>query len=208
MVSTSDWSESSKSTSLTRREKDKHNKENNESSPISLNETRNVHRIKIVAVLVLVGSALAVALVIYFYLRNSEVNAFKDSFSFDSQKVLRAVGFRIESNLGAMDSFANNAVSFAEATNQSWPFVTLPDYALKVSKMRGLSDCLTFTLSPVVTREQRHKWEAYAVDSNSWVNESKKLQENDEFWYGIVPYDEPAPTTITNLTGTMPYETE
>jgi hypothetical protein len=198
----------SSSSGLSSTQNVKHEKMTKVDTLISTAETKHVNQLKIVALLVLVGSAVGVALVIYYYLRSSEIRNFEDSFSYDSQKVLQAIGASIENNLGAMDSFAINAVSFARASNQSFPFVTFPDFPLRATKLRALSDGMTLAYQPVVLNAQRTKWETYAVDNQAWVNSTLQMQVTDEFYYGTTSYDLPNPTTIFNLTGTMPYDRE
>lgn len=182
------------------------NKKRDSDVAISKNETQSVNRVKFIAVSVLVLSAIGVALTIYYYVKNSETSTFVDSYTFDSQKVLEAIGTSIGNNLGALDSFATNAVSFAAATNQTFPYVTLPDFALKASKVRSLSDGLYISFQPVIQSNQRFAWEVYAMNNEGWVNDTKRMQETDKYYYGNVSYGLPNPTQIFNYTGPMPYD--
>lgn len=76
---------------------------------------------------------------VYFYTSNSEQEHFESAFQESTQKVLDSIGKAIERTLGAVDSYATTLVSHARATNQSWPFVTFPDFAVLTEKTRSLS---------------------------------------------------------------------
>jgi hypothetical protein len=49
----------------------------------------------------------------------------------DSLKVFDAVG-TLDLTLGAVDNFIVKAVSYAKYSNSTWPFVTIPDFAVKL----------------------------------------------------------------------------
>lgn len=71
----------------------------------------------------------------YFYTSNSEQAQFESSFQDSSVKVMDSIGKAIYKSLGAVDAFATHVVSHARDTNQTWPFIIYPDFALRyVSK--------------------------------------------------------------------------
>jgi hypothetical protein len=71
-------------------------------------------------------------------------------------------------------------VSSARASNQTWPFVATPDFAVLASKARLQSDAIILSVTPVVTKENRRKWEAFSMENQGWVNESMRVQATDE----------------------------
>jgi hypothetical protein len=137
------------------------------------------------------------------------MNEFESVFEFESNKVVESIAASLVSNLGMLDSFAAGSITIANITNQTWPFVTLPDFAIHAAKLRALSDGLYVSLQPVVNNEQRLPWEKYARENSGWVNESRLLQESDEYYYQNVSFDDSNLTrTIVDLDGTLSYDLE
>jgi hypothetical protein len=94
----------------------------------------------------------------------------------------QGIGTYLERTLGVLDAVQSNLVAAARETNQTWPFVTIKDFAVRASKIRLLTDIAYISVNPLVTKEQRLQWEAYAVENQGWVNESMNVQATDEVW--------------------------
>jgi hypothetical protein len=97
---------------------------------------------------------------------------------------------------GSFDSLAVSTISLARATNQTWPFVTLPDFAVRMAKILPLSRTFVMYMLPLVTPSQRDEWEAYTVQNDYWVNESIKIQKEFQNYYGPTEYDTESYGTI------------
>ena len=149
-------------------------------------ETQTVGRLKIVVLLLLVFSAIGVALAVFYYVRNSELEDFEESFHGDAVKVLSSLGANLDLTMEAMDTFATSILSYARETNQSWPFVTVPDFAIRGAKLLSLSSAFYVNTYPLVTFEQREKWEYYSAMNNEWVDESIEIQENHDGYTGPI----------------------
>jgi hypothetical protein len=91
--------------------------------------------------------------------RHSENIRFCIAYYLDAEKVLLSIGDSNQSNLGVMDSFASTILSFAKQTNQTFLNVTIPNFAIKASKLLTLSAGFEISLQPVVTAEQQLGWE-------------------------------------------------
>jgi hypothetical protein len=149
-------------------------------------ETNTIRGLKLLVLLVLSISAIAVALTVYFYIRASETRDFEDQFEDDATKVLAAIGASLDSSLAAVDAFVVSIVSYAKATNQTWPFVTIPDYAVRAGKIRSLSNAVVIGTYPLVKTEDRKEWERYTAENNYWVEESIDIQERDSSFMGPI----------------------
>jgi hypothetical protein len=156
---------------------------------IAQEETQVVFRLKMVVLLVLIISAVGVAFTVYFYLDKNEEESFRTEFADHAEKVIQGVGHTIDNLLGSFDSLAVLWVSYARATNQTWPFVTLPDFAVRMSKIVPLSHTLNMNIVPIVTPAQRKKWEAYVVQNDDWVNETIEVQRGFKNYFGPDDYD-------------------
>lgn len=133
---------------------------------------------------VLFLSTVVVAITVYLYTSHAEQRAFEDQFEEESLKVLESIGTSLDYTLGAVDSFVVNEVSVAKALNWTWPFVTIPDFAVGASKLRGLTRATIVGQYPLVTDATRYKWENYSMANEWWVDEVLEVQRNDETFLG------------------------
>lgn len=139
-------------------------------------------RVLLLSVLAL--STVGVAFGVYLYTSNSEDRSFEDQFDEDAQKILESIGTSLDFMLGALDSFVVNEVSYAEALNWTWPFVTFPDFAVGASKLRSLSKAVVVSQYPVVLESERFAWEKYSMTHEGWVDKGLHIQKNDETFQG------------------------
>jgi hypothetical protein len=152
-------------------------------------ETRSVRSLRAIVLVVLVLSAVGVALAVYFYTSTTEQAQFERGFEGDVVKVFDGIGRSIENTLVNLDTFQTTIASEAKATGQRWPFVTVPDFAVRGTKIRMQSDGYSISYSVLVTRGQKSEWEAYALNHSGWVNESMAFQERSPNYYGPVMYN-------------------
>jgi hypothetical protein len=167
-----------------------------EQMTIARQETKDVMRLRLLVLLVLIISAGAVASFIYLYLKWMEEKAFRDEFHGHADKILQSVGSTVDNILGSFDSLAVSTISLARATNQTWPFVTLPDFAVRMAKILPLSRTFVMYMLPLVTPSQRDELEAYTVQNDYWVNESIEVQKEFQNYYGPTEYDTESYGTI------------
>jgi hypothetical protein len=144
---------------------------------IALAETKAVGRLKLVVFLVLVVSAAAVASTVSWFIRHYEHKRFKDEFMDDAGKVLQAVGITIDKTLRSFDSVATTFTTIAEVTNQTWPFVTIPNFAEQMVAVLDLSNAIHVDFIPVVAPHLRKQWEDYLSMNDGWINEALEIQE-------------------------------
>ena len=67
--------------------------------------------------------------------------------------------------------------SFALANNDTWPFVTMNDFQQRAASAKGLSDAYFLELLPIVSDEERERWEEYSVANKGWLNEGREYQQ-------------------------------
>jgi hypothetical protein len=79
----------------------------------------------------------------------------------------------------ALDSFsvsiASEAVSEAAHTNTSWPFVTIPHWSLKVTKLKDVigAESPVVLFSPIVPEDEKEKWVSYVTEqAPAWYQDS------------------------------------
>lgn len=144
---------------------------------------------------------IGVAIAIYYYTSNDEQDAFTEHFFDESQKVLDALGGEMDRSLGVVDAFVVGLVSHARSSNQTWPFVTLPDFAVQAAKTRCLSKSSVMNLYNLVTDDDRERWQNYSLSNDGWVSEALETQKNDPNFHGTLLSDFESYGTIFNNYG-------
>ena len=140
---------------------------------------------RIAVLVILLVSAVGLAVFIYLYSDRSEQRQFEKQFKEDARKVLEHVGTELDFTLGAADAFLVDEINIAQLTNQSWPFVTNSRFAVRAAKLRSLTKSLVLITYPFVTDAQRQAWEDYTVKHDSWVQEGLLVQQNDKNFKGL-----------------------
>jgi hypothetical protein len=162
--------------------------ESEQQPTIAKQETQDVFRLKMVVLFVLVVSAIGAAASVFMYLENSEKNEFLKQFKSDSAKIFDSIGTSLDKTLGSLDGLAVMMVSAANMTNQTWPYVTIPDFAVRAAKVLPFSDAIVVYFAPVVTPDQREQWEKYSVEHDHWIYESMAVQVKWDGYYGPKEY--------------------
>jgi hypothetical protein len=152
-------------------------------------ESKAVFLLRIAVFTVLILSALSVALAVYFDTSIKETQSFETQFVDDAKKVLTTVADSIGLTLGAVDSFVSNMLSYANYSNSTWPFVTLPHFAVCSSKILRQSNAVYFNVYPLIKTEQREDWEKYTTENDAWVEEAISLQERNDEYFGPIIKD-------------------
>jgi hypothetical protein len=156
---------------------------------IAKKESEEVYHFKVIVLLFLLLSAVAVAPCVNIYVRKKEQSQFDEKFRTDALKVFDTVRNSIDQTLIRMDSLAVDLVSYARATNATWPFVTLPNFGLRMSKALPQTDAILIQTLVLVEPNQRKKWESYVGQNTNWLNESMAIQEAWDGYYGPIAYN-------------------
>jgi len=180
----------------------------NRPDQIARQETAALHGVRLCFLLVVFLSVVGFAIGTYINLTKSEEREFRANFEDYANKVLDTIGASMEESLGGIDLLAHDITSFAEASNKTWPFVTVPDFAERAAQLMTLSHALHVSLAPLVTEDSRQAWEDYASKNTNWVLETfgKQGVDLDTFQaqdviYGIDTDDTPLPHEPTSSTG-------
>lgn len=127
----------------------------------------------------LVLSTIGMSLGVYFFLRTGERRSFERVFEDQATKLLDAIGRRLDRSVGVMDSHATSLASFSAATNMTWPFVTIPDSEIRLSKARMQSRALVIQQLHVVPNTLRNLYEGFTFVDSDWVEDTVELQQDD-----------------------------
>lgn len=156
-----------------------------QSHSIAHNENVAVVLLRAVLITVLVMSTLGVALAVYHYTKLTETIVFEDQIQDSADKIFESIGSALDLSMGAADSLVVSTVSYATANNMTWPFVTIPNQAVRLSKIRSLTKCMSIQQYQYVTDDTRERWEMYANEHGaSWVGDVLEVQSHDPHFKG------------------------
>jgi hypothetical protein len=180
----------------------KENAAQHERQTIGRQETAAVSRLRVVVLGVLLLTAILVSLGVFFYTRNDETQDFVSQFDAQAARVIDQFHANMERTLQTMDGMSVATTSFAKATGQTFPNVTIPDFIFRGSSARVLSEGLFFAWAPLVTDDTRSGWEAYAAHAGlqqsgeAFVSEFvARTQQNHKFGLNV---------SIPNVEGLIP----
>ena len=67
--------------------------------------------------------------------------------------------------------------SHARFANETWPFVSLPDFEMKTELTRNLADVIAIMVLPLVRKHQLDEWAEYSSSNMDWYWEGVDHQE-------------------------------
>eukprot|EP00934_Nitzschia_sp_Nitz4_P008421 Nitzschia sp. Nitz4//scaffold32_size149145//103969//107607//NITZ4_002893-RA/size149145-augustus-gene-0.52-mRNA-1//-1//CDS//3329548111//8411//frame0 len=154
---------------------------------IGKSENRAVFRIRVSVVIFLVLCCLGAALMVYKSSRNQQLEEFEaGTFDF-AVKVFGSLATSFDQSFAAMDALSVAAVSIAELGNMTWPFVTIPDSATRLAKVRHVSRATSVTIMPYVSNENLDAWNEYSLAHCAvWIEDNLRVQANYPGYYGVV----------------------
>ena len=162
-------------------------------SMVALAETQAVSWLRwaVLSVLLIVTALLSAGT--YLYTRNQEMHNFETAFADSAQQVMDAFHGAVERNLNAVAALSSDITSHALSSdnNESFPFVTLPDFAVRGSNTRSLTGSHIIHYIPIVREEDRTEWEDYALENRFHIDEAFEedmlLRERQDAEIGIEP---------------------
>lgn len=169
-------------------------------------EEKVINSIRSLALSLLFTVTVSLALTTYIALRRTQRADFNKAFQNKAQKIISAFDEKASIRVQALTAFAETMVSFAKASNMTWPMVTIPDFEKRGRRVLEMTSLISLLYCPVVTEDERSAWETYTQNSQWWLRESLAEQERQKNaqW---VPTDEwyesigTLPSTIVDLQG-------
>jgi hypothetical protein len=90
------------------------------------------------------------------------------------------------------DTIASEAAARSETLdlNETWPFVSVYDFEIKGAHTRLDSATELVIFAPMVSDENRERWEEYSVDNQGWLMKSTEQALQTNTWFEDEFYDE------------------
>jgi hypothetical protein len=115
------------------------------------------------------------------------------SIVFFCEQVLGSLLSSIERRFGAFNALSAHTLDMAEISNQKFPFVRIPRFAVHAAKTLQSTNAVITFFNPVVKKEDRAQWERYASSDNNnimtYINETTGFMRNFKDFYGPMPED-------------------
>jgi hypothetical protein len=138
-------------------------------------ETNKVDVSRALVLCILVLSATAISIVVYYISRNAEIDQVNTQYEGVASKVLDSFQ-TITNKIGTINSISvaatGHGIQSVDSNSSSirWPFITLPSFEQRSTAVRALSSSLYLAIHPIVTDTTRDDWERYVVSkNNAWM---------------------------------------
>eukprot|EP00522_Entomoneis_paludosa_P013117 CAMPEP_0172452292 /NCGR_PEP_ID=MMETSP1065-20121228/10005_1 /TAXON_ID=265537 /ORGANISM="Amphiprora paludosa, Strain CCMP125" /LENGTH=1141 /DNA_ID=CAMNT_0013204333 /DNA_START=182 /DNA_END=3604 /DNA_ORIENTATION=+ len=157
--------------SVTTLHSDSHNSSGLHPVEIGSRESGQIRHLRILLGVILLLAAALVCTAMYLLTTRAETEEFEAEYNGVAAKVLESFEQIVGEKIGAVSSLAVAATSYAQATNTSWPYVSLNDFDYRTASILTQADCLLLQILPKVTDLERAKWENYSMANMDWYNE-------------------------------------
>eukprot|EP00934_Nitzschia_sp_Nitz4_P006771 Nitzschia sp. Nitz4//scaffold112_size70979//18031//21628//NITZ4_005896-RA/size70979-processed-gene-0.34-mRNA-1//1//CDS//3329533247//6761//frame0 len=155
---------------------------------IASDEDKAVFRIRIAVAFFLTVCTFGAAILVYTITRKQEYAELESASTDFATKVFSSLATAWDQTMAATDAFAVSCVSLAEATNMTWPFVTIPNSAVRLAKVLSVARSTFIAVAPLVKNEHREAWDEYSVANGpSWVEGNIDIQTSYEKYTGTTP---------------------
>ena len=161
-----------------------------ERQTLARNETRAVNSLRILFFIFLFITAALVCFGVYYFTSKDQQDDFENEFQAQAIRIMEQFHDSVEQTLQTMDSMSVATTSFAKATSQKFPMVTIPDFIFRGASSRALSEALFIVWTPLVTDETRYEWQNYTQQVGNqqafeaFLTESAARAQQDEH-YGV-----------------------
>ncbi|CAB9526880.1 sensor kinase/phosphatase LuxQ [Seminavis robusta] len=135
-------------------------------------ETRWVNCLRLAVIAVLLLATIGLSAGVYLYTRQEEQDKFEAHFEDSALQVIENFHDLVDRHIGAASSLSTDITSYALDKNLTFPFVTLPDFALKGSNFRIHSGSHVVHWLPLVTDERRGEWQDFAYENREQIDDA------------------------------------
>jgi len=164
-----------------------------EQPSLAIKETRVVNLLRCAVLGLLLVTTVVVSCGVFLYMRNNEREKFETTFHDSALQVIESFHDTLERSLLALDTMSVGITSVAKATNQSFPFVTVPDFEVRGANFRINSGSPQLLYMPIVTDEQRPQWEEYALANRVQFDKAHandvRLRKKQDLQFGLTSPD-------------------
>jgi len=141
-------------------------------------EEKDVARSKLLVIVVLVLVLTGLMIFVNIAVFNVEYATFKSEYQNFASEVITISQQNVKNTQASMESFSDTISSYASATNQPWPFVTVQDFEARGQQILDITKGSSVHILPLVTSQYKSKWEAYTIATYEKVLMDRKMYKN------------------------------
>jgi class 3 adenylate cyclase len=97
-------------------------------------------------------------------------------FSIFAKTVLETADTEADRKFSALRGLSKSITSYTMNADMIWPLISIPDFEIRTSEVRYLSEAELIAFAPIVPKEEKSLWEAFAVKSQGWIQEGLEIQ--------------------------------
>jgi signal transduction histidine kinase len=161
-------------------------------------ETRAVNILRVLVMVFLIATASLVCTCVYIFTREGETKHFELEYEDNTVRIIKAFHDSVEQKLGAINTLSTQMTSYALYTNKTFPFVTLPNFAVRGADLRLQGKAMIVHWMPLVSDDNREEWEEYALANRHQIDEAyeadKDLRSQQDDFFGVVLGDKSTPS--------------
>jgi hypothetical protein len=92
--------------------------------------------------------------------------------------IRNAMSFHIYNVWSTHQQLAEIISASAIKNNETWPFVTVPQFEIHGEYCRQTSGAETVGILPLISQANLPAWNIYSVENQGWLNESRSIIQN------------------------------
>lgn len=159
------------------RKRRKRNENHELHSTLASKETRRVKYLRLAVLGLILVTAAVVSTSVLIYLRREEEKKFSSEFEIAATDVMYRLHSLVERSLNVIAVLSNSITSHAILTQGRFPYITLPDFAVRGSEIRTLTGAHAIYFAPLITDRYRREWENFAASNHKQVQDALVVDE-------------------------------
>ncbi|CAB9501958.1 Receptor-type guanylate cyclase gcy [Seminavis robusta] len=152
-------------------------------------EEKAVSYVRVAVYCVVVFTAIAVTLLVYFYTKNEQENDFRTVFEIYGNKLAESFIDSVDRKIVAVGGLSATITNYALSNGLTFPNVTIDNWIMLAGQTRVQADTINVEYAPLVTDENRLGWEDYAFNHKQWQQEQWeeeiKFMDMQNQYYGL-----------------------
>ena len=101
---------------------------------------------------------------------------FNSQFKSFAKDIIGSTENKAESKYNVLHSLRITLTSYTLSAGMEWPNVVIPHFEIRSKEARELSGAELIAFAPIVSKDDKSIWEAFAVKSQGWIQEGLELQ--------------------------------
>jgi class 3 adenylate cyclase len=102
--------------------------------------------------------------------------AFGLQFENFAKQVMESTENKANRKFRSLTVLSKTITSHVRSADMNWPLVSIPDFEVRTGEFRELAEAELIAFAPIVPKEEKKRWEAYAVKEQGWIQEGLDFQ--------------------------------